>query len=150
MANKKALNLPQSDASMAAVVLRLEDISKAVQATFGRMLKVPGQLAPNPEAYAHFRVRAFRLLVHYVDSDRQEAFRWLLLMYGAAPKKARIRLQENPFHWGLLAMTAAAGPFMSRNRLRTLAAIMKRAHEQHIDVSEFEEFARGNRFEARH
>jgi hypothetical protein len=130
---------------MAFAVWRFEAISRAIHSSFTSKLKKPGQLAPNLDAYGHFRNRAFRLLTHYVDTDRSEAFRWLLMMYGAAPRKTRIPLSDNPFHWGLLALTSAGGTFMSKNKLRSLAVLMKRAHAEGLSEADFETFVQHER-----
>jgi hypothetical protein len=117
---------------------------------FGAKVKSEDGLAPNLDAYIHFRADAYLLLTHYVDHGLREAFRWLLLMNDAAPQRTRIPLQDNPFHWGLLAITAAARsasrgarrwrPFMSLNKLRDLGSIMKRAHAAGVGVGGLEEF----------
>lgn len=103
------LELPEPDASLALTVYRLEAISEAIYDRFEEIAandEEPSQTA-RLRAYAHFRSRAYRLLSHYISHGFQEAFRWLLGIHGAAPKRTRIPLEQNPFHWGLT--TAARG-----------------------------------------
>ena len=127
---------------MSFAVLRLEVISRAIHQSYASLGgPAPGQTS----AYVHFRARAYRLLTHYVDHGLADAFQWSLMMSGAAPKKRRIRMHENAFHWGLLAMTSAAGTFMSPNKLRTLGALMKQAHAEGVAETELESFIRGQR-----
>lgn len=122
---------------MALAVLRLETISRAIYETYSSLANSD---AGSNDAYAHFRARAYLLLSHYLDNGLQDAFQWLLMMNNAAPKRTRIPLQENPFHWGLLAMTAAAGTFKSPNKLRDLAFAMKEAHAAGVPWSKLEAF----------
>jgi hypothetical protein len=129
--------LPPASSSMALAVLRLETISRTIHDTYSSLASSD---AGSNDAYAHFRARAYLLLNHYVDHGLQDAFQWLLLMNSAAPKKIRITLQENPFHWGLLAMTAVAGTFMSPNKLRDLAFVMKDARAAGVPWPKLEAF----------
>ena len=66
-------------------------------------------------------------------------------MAGALPKKDRISLDDNPFHWGLLAMAEAAGPFMSRNKLRELSHHLQLAHRSGIQAANLETFIKETR-----
>ena len=147
MVNSRDLKLPVSGASMPLAVFRLEAISCAIRQSFNGLATGQHNIGSKTggDAYTHFRSRAYRLLTHYVDHDLQDAFRWLLLMKGAAPRKTRISLDQNPFHWGLLAITAAAGTFMSPNKLRSLGSLMKRAHAQGIKEEGFEAYIRRTR-----
>jgi hypothetical protein len=145
------LELPEPTASMSFVVYRLEAISKAIHQSFEEIVaneEEPSQ-AGRLRAYAHFRSRAYRLLSHYIGHGFQEAFRWLLGMQGAAPKRSRIPLHQNPFHWGLLAVTAAGGPFMSPNRLRELASDLQAAHAAEVPEEGLESFLQARKRQAR-
>jgi hypothetical protein len=142
------LDLPDSSASMPLAICHLEAISVAIHDRFAA--GADSRTPPSLEAYARFRTSAYRLLTHYVDQGLDEAFRWLLVINDAAPERTRITLEENPFHWGLMAMTAAAGTFMSPNKLRDLGASMKRAHAEDVLKDDFEVFIRGLRRRQRH
>lgn len=139
-------SLPPASSTMAFAVLRLESISRAIHKTYCSMMDSDGG---STAAYEHFRARAYLLLSHYIDNGLRDAFQWLLMMNEAAPRRTRISLKDNPFHWGLLAMTAAAGPFMSANKLRDLAAFMNQAHAIGVPWAELEAFIRNHRKQER-
>jgi hypothetical protein len=141
---KSNLPLPSQGSSMAMAVLLLEQISQAIQASMQREAKRSAA-----DAYDHFREKAYKLLSHYVDHDLHEAFGWLAQIRGAAPKRLRGSVRDNNFHLGLLAMTGAAGVFMSPNKLRDLAKLMQQAHEDDVPPAEFNEFVSDTRKYAR-
>ena len=145
------LELPEVDASLALAVYRLEANSDAIYDTFQEIAASDEESYQTARlrAYAHFRSCAYKLLSHYIRHGFQEAFRWLLGMRGAAPKRCRIPLHQNPFHWGLLAMKAAGGPFMSPNRLRELATDFQAAYETGVAEGELENFLRARKSQAR-
>jgi hypothetical protein len=148
------VNLPQSGISIAGALAHLEVVSRAIHESFRQDVSADSQTA-RLEAYEQFRADAFSLLGHYVELGLQDAFRWLLLINDAAPRRIRIALEDNPFHWGLLAMTSAARsvdptarrwkPFMSSNKLRDLGSLMKLAHAKGIEVAGLEEFIANQR-----
>ena len=145
-------SLPDAGSSIALVTHRLEEIACAIQVTVQRKKAAAAEvnrLRVPLEAYAHFRARAFKLLAHYVDNDFEASFRWLLDMHGKSPKRARGSVCGNEFYLGLLAMEAAAGPFMHRNKLRDLAALMQQAHIAGIAPTQFDEFVPQARKRAR-
>lgn len=147
----EALQLPPASASMALAVYRLEAISRAIHRTYRRKSrKGQGAASARLKAYAHFRSKAYLLLSHYVEHGLQEAFKWLLAVHGASPKRTRIPLQQNPFHWGLLAMTASAGVFMSPNKLRQLAMELQAAHAEGVPEKRLERYLRDRKRGARH
>lgn len=122
---------------------RLEAIACAIQQTVQKKKAIArGQmrLAPPPEAYAHFRQRAFKVLSYYIENDLQAAFGWLLVIYEKHPKRSRGSVRGNDFHLGLLAMTAAAGRFLHPNKLRDLALLMQQARSGGVTATEFEGF----------
>lgn len=128
--------------------LRLEEISKAIQhSVTEKRTRTNGGPSPTVSgvAYRHFRQKAFRLLSHYVDNNFDDSFYWLLAMRNQLPKRTRGSVAGNPFHLGLLAMTAAAGEFMSRNKLRDLAAEMQCGHALGILPAEFNAYVSGAR-----
>lgn len=149
-ASEEALQLPLASASMALAVYRLEAISRAIHRTYRRKSTGQGAASARLKAYAHFRSKAYLLLSHYVEHGLQEAFKWLLAVHGASPKRARISLQQNPFHWGLLAMTASAGVFMSPNKLRQLAMELQAAHVEGVPEKRLESYLRDRKRRARH
>lgn len=134
--------LPPAGSSIAMVTHRLEEIACAIQNTVQRKKAAAEEkrLSVPLEAYAHFRLRAFELLAYYVDNEFQAAFGLLLEMHGERPKRLRGSVRSNKFYLGLLAMTAAAGHFMHRNKLRDLAAIMQQAHIDGIAPPQFNQF----------
>lgn len=134
--------LPHSDVSMPFAVFRLQEIATEIRRSFRDRARAD---AGSGDAYSHFRARAYLLLAHYVDNGFPDAFRWLLMMNGDAPKKTRITLDQNPFHWGLRAMSSAAGTFMSPNKLRDLGTMMKRAHSEGVLADDFETYVRRRR-----
>jgi hypothetical protein len=148
LAGKKTMTkrkppLPPSGSSIAMVTYRFEEITCRIHATVERKKAAAPEeyrLSAPLEAYAHFRSRAFELLSYYVDNGFQAAFRHLLEMHGERPRRSRGSVRGNDFYLGLLAMTAAAGQFMHRNKLRDLAALMQRAHIEGIAPAEFDEF----------
>lgn len=141
--DEENLQLPDADAPIALAVYRLEAASSAIYQAFRNIIDDDQESPPEVlrlKANAHFRSSAYKLLSHYVEHRQQEAFRWLLEMHGAAPKRARIPLDRNPFHWGLLAMTAAGGRVLSRNRLRDLGVQLQEAHAMRVQVEQLESF----------
>lgn len=151
MVKKKALSLPPAGASMAKAVRRLEQISRAIQKSVQKKRRVAANADRSPlDAYRHFRKKAFKLLDHYVENEMEAAFRFLAEMQGKGPKRSRGRVRGNDFHIGLLAMTAAAGDFMSRNRLRELAMLMQQARAEGIKDAEFNQFVARSRNRSEH
>ena len=143
MTYKRELPLPPAGSSSAMVTYRLEQIACAIQQSVQEKkaaavdedrLKVP------LDAYAHFRRRSFEVLTHFIDNDFQAAFGWLLEMHAAKPQRSRGDLRGNDFHVGLLALTAAAGEFMHRNKLGDLAKVMRQAHGAGVATAEFNDF----------
>lgn len=152
MASKTILSLPPVGSSKAKATHRFEEISQKIYETVAGKRADAAKEHPmkvSREAYAHFRQRAYKLLSYYVDNEFQEAFRWLLEMYGKAPKRSRGSVKENDFHLGLLAMTASAGQFMHQNKLRDLAARMKEAYEGGVAEAEFDKYVSQARRKAR-
>lgn len=98
---------------------KLEAISVALHVRFEKSPR-GGPRQP----YADFRNKAYEVLKYYVDYDFTDAFKWYLAARGKSPMRTRIKIEDNPFHWGLLAMSVAAmsgaddGGFLSANRLR--------------------------------
>ena len=137
---KTNLPLPPPGSSMAMAVHRLEQISCAIQKSVIERKGNPAcdiPLRTPTKAYSHFRRQAFEVLAHYVDNDLQAAFGWLVAMHGQAPRRRRGSVKKNEFHLGLLAMSAAAGTFMSLNRIRDLARNMQDAYERGIEPADF-------------
>ena len=155
----KKLRLPVPGSSLAGAVWRLEEISCAIHKSvqeYKNSARSGGQLRTPSRAYEHFRKKAFKLLSHYVDTGFQDAFRFLLAMKGRTPSRMRGSVRGNEFHFGLLAMSAAANiqpnegkDFMSRNRLRELAALMNQAHQEGIKEADFNDFVARERRSAR-
>lgn len=155
---KLGIALPSRHASMATSVCRFERISQAIHKSYVRIVRndpVPLRLSVPAKAYQHFRKRAFTLLSYYVDQDLTQAFHWSLAMADALPKKERTSLYENPFYWGLLAMAKAAAvsdaavPFMSPNKLRELSRHLQLAHQGRIRPDDLETFLKESRKQKR-
>lgn len=139
--DKRVPPLPPPESSIALTTYRLEEIARAIQKSVRKKARRPRlNLRVPAESYIHFRRQAYELLSYYVDHDLQPAFTWLLAMHDKAPKRLRGSVRGNDFHLGLLAMTAAAGQFMHRNKLRELATAMQRAHAEGISKVDFERF----------
>lgn len=140
--------LPDRGDRLTLAAYRLETIARAIHVSFIRLSTRPvgdlGLSVPR-EAYVHFRLEAFRLLTHFVDEGLQGAFKLSLMASNAMPKKVRPSVADNPFHWGLIAMSAAAGPFMSRNKLLDLANQMRRAHANGTSIADFEVYRKRER-----
>lgn len=152
MMSERNLALPPAGSSIAMVTHRLEEIACAIHATVQRKKAAAAEedrLRVPVDAYEHFRRQAFKLLAYYVDNGFPAAFQWLLQMHGKGPRRSRGSVQGNEFHLGLLAMTAAAGQFMHRNKLRDLAFLMQQAHIDGIAPMQFDKFVPQARKRAR-
>ncbi len=135
------IDLPVRGSSVALSMYRLEvasrDIHEKLQASLARSSR-NSTLFPPLNAYVRFRRKAFKLLAHFVDAELTEAFGWYLIVSGKARNRPRASLEYNPFHWGLLAMSAAAGTFMHPNKLRIIAMHMQTAHAAGISDADLE------------
>lgn len=142
------LDFPDRRDSIVLAMYKLEAISCALHSAFERGM---ASNSDNPsrrgsrQPYADFRKRAFALLRYYVDNDFTDTFKWYLAVRDKSPGRIRIPLERNPFHWGLLAMSAAGGTFLSINKLRILASDMCAAHAAGIDESGLELHTRAQR-----
>ena len=148
-----ALNLPRRGTSVTLAMHKFETISRFIYRKYGPVsagTRRRAQIIRGSAQYKLFRARAYRLLTHYVDKGFPEAFYWVLAMRSALPKRTRITLDENPFHWGLLAMSAAAAPVMSSNKLRDLSVQMKQAHAAGVEEDDLEAFIGRSKRDAQH
>lgn len=140
------LTLPSRAASMATAVYRFEEISRAITLTLHDIQRDARNISSGATlSNEHFRSKAYKLLTHYVDHGFQASFRWVLCMRGKEPKTVRITLEENPFHWGLLAMAAASEQVLSRNKLRDLGKDLHAAHAGGIQNDDLESFIKFRR-----
>ncbi|MEO8272086.1 MAG: hypothetical protein ABI557_20415 [Aureliella sp.] len=134
-------DFPERGASVVLAMYRLENISRTIHSEFQNKLAQSRQDPPRcrpHDAYVYFREEAFALLSYYVDHEFVAAFQWYLVVRERLPKRTRVRLEDNPFHWGLLAMSAASGTYMSPNKLRDLGVAMLDAHAAGTTETEFQ------------
>ncbi len=142
------LDFPDRRDSMVLAMYKLEAIAGAMHSAFERGMARNSDNSSSRgshQPYADFRKRAYSLLRYYIDNDFTDAFKWYLAVKDKSPGRIRIPLERNPFHWGLLAMSAADGDFLSINKLRILASDMCSAHAAGIDESGLELHIRARR-----
>lgn len=96
----------------------------------------------------HIKLRAYRLIRHYVQTGRVSVFVRILEEAGARPQTS-ISIEQYPFYWGMRAM-AVVRPSFSPNQLRRVAFGLQAAHDQNIDEEHLIGFLRRFKAGARH
>ena len=82
-----------------------EEISRTLIDEWERRRKLRGQLPPAETANGYLKRESYRTIVHYITHGRTEFFEWVIRRDGRG-LTSRVRLDENPFHFGLLALFA--------------------------------------------
>lgn len=82
-----------------------EQISATLTEEWERRRKLRGQLPPAETANGYLKRESYRAIVHYVAHGRAQFFEWVIRREGRG-LTSRVKLDENPFHFGLLALFA--------------------------------------------
>ncbi len=80
-------------------------ISRTLIDEWERRKKLRGQLPPAESANGYLKRESYRIIVHYISHERTRFFEGVIRRDGRG-LTARVKLEENPFHFGLLALFA--------------------------------------------
>jgi hypothetical protein len=90
----------------------------------------PGECRKPRQPNEHFKQKAYKLIRHYVQNGHEAVFANIVNEVPTSPT-TRIKLEDNPFYWGLLAM-AEPGVLYSVNQLRRIALGFLDAHKHDV------------------
>ena len=99
------IDLPARPGQGPNAMAEFNALSRGLIDEWQRRKGLRGQLTPAETANGYLKRESYRIIVHYVAQGRSRFFENVVRQDGRG-LTARVKLEENPFHFGLLALFA--------------------------------------------